>query len=69
MRLTATQKQVLSYYVRGHHAAEIGRLLFKSPRTVEWHLFQVHKKLGTHSVPQAMRVALEENLIDHLRGL
>ena len=43
--------------------AEVAGELFISPRTVNWHLGSVYRKLGFHSRTEATRFAVEHDLL------
>jgi DNA-binding CsgD family transcriptional regulator len=47
--LTAQETQIVRLAAEGHTNPEIGIQLFISPRTVEWHLRNVYRKLGISS--------------------
>ena len=47
--LTAQETQIVRLAAEGHTNPEIGIHLFISPRTVEWHLRNVYRKLGISS--------------------
>ena len=43
--------------------AEVAKKLFISPRTVNWHLGSIYRKLGFHSRTEATRFAVEHGLL------
>ena len=61
--LTAQEMQIVRLAAEGHTNPEIGIHLFISPRTVEWHLRNVYRKLGISS-----RQGLRRTLADRGRA-
>ena len=61
--LTVREIEVLEMLYEGLRNAEIGTRLSISPRTVEAHVGNIISKLGTRSRTEAVRVAVEKNLI------
>ena len=47
--LTATEQRVAELAASGRSNHEIARSLFMSPKTVEWNLSKVYRKLRVHS--------------------
>lgn len=47
--LTQTEEQIVSLVSEGLTNKEIGRRLYLSPRTVQWHLGRAFRKLGVRS--------------------
>ena len=47
--LTPGERRVAELAAQDHSNAQIARLLFVTPRTVEWHLTQTYRKLGIRS--------------------
>ena len=47
--LTATEQSVAGLVADGHSNVEVGRALFMSPKTVEWNLSKIYKKLHVRS--------------------
>ena len=60
--LTTREVEVLRLVARGLTSADVGRQLFLSPRTVDWHLSSVYTKLGLHSRTEAARFAIRHGL-------
>jgi len=60
--LTAREADVLRLVARGLTSAQVGRELFLSPRTVDWHLSSVYAKLGVRSRTEAARFAVDHGL-------
>jgi DNA-binding CsgD family transcriptional regulator len=58
-QLTAQEVQIAELAREGHTNPEIGAMLYLSPRTVEWHLRHVFRKLDIRSRRQ-LRVALTD---------
>jgi DNA-binding CsgD family transcriptional regulator len=47
--LTATEQRVADLVAAGHSNAEVAHRLFMSPKTVEWNLSKIYKKLHVRS--------------------
>ena len=61
--LSARELEVLRLVARGMTNAEVAGDLFISPRTVNWHLGSVYRKLGFSSRTEATRFAVENDLL------
>jgi DNA-binding NarL/FixJ family response regulator len=61
--LSAREAEVLRLVATGLTNAEVAGKLFISPRTVDWHLGSIYRKLGTHSRTQATRFAADHGLL------
>jgi DNA-binding CsgD family transcriptional regulator len=61
--LSAREVEVLRLVARGMTNAQIAGELFVSPRTVNWHLGSVYRKLGFSSRAEATRYAAEHDLL------
>jgi DNA-binding CsgD family transcriptional regulator len=61
--LSAREVEVLRLVARGMTNARIAKVLFVSPRTVNWHLGSVYRKLGFSSRVEAARFAAEHGLL------
>jgi DNA-binding CsgD family transcriptional regulator len=48
-RLTPTEEQIAALVVAGRSNAEVAHALFVSPKTVEWNLSKIYRKLGVRS--------------------
>jgi len=55
--------EVLRLVATGLSDAEVAGKLFISPRTVNWHLGSIYRKLGFHSRAEATRFAVEHGLL------
>jgi DNA-binding NarL/FixJ family response regulator len=64
VKLTDRECEILRWVAAGRSAKEIGRLLNKSHRTIEWRLQAVVAKLGAANRAQAVMIALRDRLID-----
>jgi DNA-binding NarL/FixJ family response regulator len=62
--LTRREAEVLGYLAVGHSNKEIAAELFLSERTVERHITNVYRKIGTHRRTEAMAFALRHGLAD-----
>lgn len=61
--LSAREVEVLRLVAAGLTNAAAAERLFLSPRTVNWHLGSIYRKLGFHSRTEATRFAVEHDLI------
>lgn len=61
-RLSARETEMLRHVVAGLQNKEIARDLGLSPRTVESHRCNAKGKIGATSLPEAVRIALEDGL-------
>jgi len=62
--LTYREKQVLDYMVQGQATKQLADTLGISPRTVEFHRYNLMRKLQVEDVPSLVRRALSQGLID-----
>ena len=61
--LSTREVDVLRLAARGMTNAEVAEELFISPRTVNWHLGSIYRKLGCSSRTEATRFAVEHGLL------
>ncbi len=61
--LSAREVEILRLVATGLTDAEVAGKLFISPRTVNWHLSAIYRKLGFHSRTEATRFAVEHGLL------
>ncbi len=63
IELTERQRQILQLIAEGKQNKEIADVLRVSVKTVEFHRSRLMTKLGTHTVAELTRLAIEEGLI------
>jgi DNA-binding NarL/FixJ family response regulator len=63
-RLTPRQREILHLLVKGLSAKEIAAKLDLSPRTVEFHKYQMMTALGTKSSADLIRLAITHGIAD-----
>ena len=63
VRLTGRESEVLTLILEGMTSKEVGKELFVSRRTVDYHLENVYNKLGVTNRVQALREATRRGLI------
>ena len=63
IELTHRQRQILQLVAEGKQNKEIAEILSVSVKTVEFHRSCLMKKLGTHTVAELTRFAIQEGLI------
>jgi predicted ATPase/DNA-binding CsgD family transcriptional regulator len=61
--LSAREVEVLRLVTTGLTNAQVAEKLFLSPRTVDWHVSSIYRKLGLHSRAEATRFASEHGLL------
>ena len=61
--LSPREVEILRLVATGLTDAEVAKKLFISPRTVNWHLGSIYRKLGFHSRAEATRFAVEHRLL------
>ncbi len=61
--LSAREVEILRLVAAGMTNADVAKNLFISPRTVDWHLGSIYRKLGFHSRAEATRFAVEHGLL------
>jgi len=61
--LSGREREVLACIIEGLHDREIAHRLCISPRTVQSHALAISNKLGAHSRPEAVAIALRSNLL------
>jgi predicted ATPase/DNA-binding CsgD family transcriptional regulator len=61
--LSDREVEVLRLVASGMTNAEVAGRLFLSPRTVDWHVSSIYRKLGLHSRAEAARFAAEQGLL------
>ena len=61
--LNARETEVLRLVATGLTNGQVAERLFLSPRTVEWYLASIYRKLGLHSRTEAARFAVEHGLL------
>jgi DNA-binding CsgD family transcriptional regulator len=64
-RLTPQEFQVARLVAEGRSNRDIAAALFLSPKTVEFHLGSIHRKLGTSSRPQLVHLLLQRANREH----
>jgi DNA-binding NarL/FixJ family response regulator len=62
-RLTPREREILQLVGEGNSAQEIAIRLVISPKTVERHKANLMQKLGIHSTPALVRLAIELGLV------
>ncbi len=63
-RLTTREREVFHLLIEGRTNAQIARLLFISPKTVDNHRTRLMEKLGVHSTAELIRYAAKHKLLN-----
>jgi len=61
--LTLRQREILQLLAEGHSAKQIGRKLAISPRTVEFHKYQMMDAHGLHSSAELVHFAIKHGIV------
>ena len=61
-RLSSREREVLQLVVEGKSSAEIAKLLYLSPKTVETYRSKLMKKLGINNLPDLVKFAIRYGL-------
>lgn len=62
-QLTCRELEVLEWVKEGRNYAEIAEILSISPKTVEFHMTNIIRKLGVNNKMSAVVAALKQTLI------
>jgi DNA-binding NarL/FixJ family response regulator len=62
-RLTAREREVFQLLIEGRTNAEVARILFISPKTVDNHRTHLMARLGVHSTSELIRFAARRGLL------
>jgi DNA-binding NarL/FixJ family response regulator len=61
--VTSRQREILQLLVEGKSAKEIGEILSISPRTVEFHKYQMMEMHGLHSSAELTHFAIKQGIV------
>jgi len=61
--LTPRQREILQFLAEGHSAKEIAATLSISPRTVEFHKYQMMETLGLHTNAELVHFAIKHGIV------
>jgi DNA-binding NarL/FixJ family response regulator len=61
--LSDREREVFHLVIEGLSSTEIGDLLTLSPKTIETYRSRIHRKLGTHDVPELIKFAIRHDII------
>lgn len=62
-RLTDREREVFNLLIEGNTNAEVGEILFISPKTVDNHRTRLMEKLNVHSIAELIRFAAKHGLL------
>jgi DNA-binding NarL/FixJ family response regulator len=65
--LTEREREVLALLAEGLSNKAIAARLYLSVRTIDGHLSNLYARLGVRSRTEAMRLAIEQNLVSRIR--
>ena len=61
--LTARQREVLQLIAEGHTIKQIAAALHISPKTAEFHRYNIMKELGLHTTAELTRYAVQRGIV------
>ena len=61
--LSDREREVFHLVIDGLSSTEIGDLLTLSPKTIETYRSRIHRKLGTHDVPDLIKFAIKHDIL------
>ena len=61
--LTPRQREILQLLAEGHSAKQIAEALAISPRTVEYHKYQMMEAHGLHSSAELIHFAIKHGIV------
>ncbi len=62
-KLTSRQREVLQLFGEGRSTKQIGDILFISPRTVEFHKYNIMEELGIHNNAELIHHAIKMGIV------
>lgn len=62
--LSPREREVLLHVVEGKSSAEISKILFLSPKTIDTYRSRLMKKLQVEDIPSLVKFAIKEGIID-----
>jgi DNA-binding CsgD family transcriptional regulator len=60
--ITPIEARIIGFVTEGHTNLEIGHLIGLSPRTVQWYLDRIFKKVGARSRAHLAALAVRQEL-------
>ena len=61
--LTSREQEILAHYARGLTQSRVARAIWVTEPTVQYHLKKARRKLGARTTREAVRLALDHDLI------
>ena len=61
--LSDREREVFHLVIEGLSSSDIGKALTLSPKTIETYRSRIHRKLGTHDVPELIKFAIRHDIV------